>query len=394
MQPNHWLLPEGVQEVLPPASWRLEAARRQLLDLYWRWGYDLLRPPLIEYLDSLLTGSGHDLDLQTFKLIDQLSGRTMGVRADMTTQAARIDARRMAGHGPARYCYIGSILRTRQEEPGGSRSPLQIGVEMFGAPGMASDLEIVSLLLETMSLMRIANVTLDLGHVAIYRSLVARSGIAEALEPALFDVVQRKSQPDLETLRGDGLIDDRAHGRFAALMELNGSSPILDDAEARLGGVDSAIDAALAGLREMVAQLEVHYPEVDVVLDLAELRGYRYKTGLLYAAFAPGVGRELARGGRYDDVGGVFGRARPATGFSADLNLLAALGSFEDDTGHAGIYAPADGDPALLAEIRRLRQAGERVVAATPCCDHGPDDLGCDRVLEQRGGAWQVLSLN
>src|SRR5699024_1491334 len=188
MQSNRWLLPEGVQEVLPPESWRLEKARRALLDLYWRWGYDLIRPPLIEYLDSLFTGTGHDLGLQTFKLIDQLTGRTMGVRSDMTTQAARIDAHRLRTEGPGRYCYIGSILRTRPEEPGGSRSPLQIGVEMFGAADLFSDLEIVSLMLETLALMGVDRVTVDLGHVAIYRALVAQAGITAELEPVLFDI--------------------------------------------------------------------------------------------------------------------------------------------------------------------------------------------------------------
>src|SRR5699024_11792889 len=172
MQANRWLLPEGVQEVLPPESWRLETARRKLLDLYWRWGYELIRPPLIEYLDSLLTGAGDDLDLQTFKLVDQLNGRTMGVRSDMTTQAARIDAHRATQPSTARYCYIGSILRARPEEPGGSRSPLLLGEETFGAAGTEGDLEIVSLMLETLALMGVDNATLDLGHVAIYRGLV------------------------------------------------------------------------------------------------------------------------------------------------------------------------------------------------------------------------------
>lgn len=391
MQSNRWLLPEGVQEVLPPESWRLEAARRQLLDLYWRWGYDLIRPPLIEYLDSLLTGAGHDLDLQTFKLVDQLSGRAMGVRSDMTTQAARIDAHRLATDAPARYCYIGSILHTRPEEPGGSRSPLQIGVELFGAPEAAGDLEIVSLMLETLALMGIDDTTLDLGHVAIYHGLVQQAQIAADLEPTLFDIVQRKSLPDLDALWRDHQLDERAYGWFAALIELNGPAAVLDAADARLGGIDAAIDAALASLRDMVAQLRRYYPATDVVLDLAELRGYRYKTGLLYAAFAPGVGRELARGGRYDEVGAVFGRARPATGFSADLNLLAETGTFAGPAPQQGICAPAGDDPGLVAEIRRLREAGERVFVATGECGDAADELGCTRVVTHCDGGWQVV---
>ena len=393
MQSNRWLLPEGVQEVLAPESWRLETARRALLDLYWRWGYDLIRPPLIEYLDSLLTGAGHDLDLQTFKLVDQLSGRSLGVRSDMTTQTARIDAHRSVAHEPARYCYIGSILRTRPEQSGGSRSPLQIGAEMFGAADPASDLEIISLMLETLALMGIEHVTLDLGHVAIYRRLVARAGIDAELEPALFDIVQRKSLPDLAALHEQQKIDAQAQRWFADLIRLNGPARILEDAQQRLGGIDPAIDAAIADLRDMLERLQRLYPRTDLVLDLAELRGYRYKTGLLYAAFAPGIGRELARGGRYDDVGAVFGRARPATGFSTDLNLLTEIGEFAHKPQAGGIYAPADADPALQKEIRRLRRAGERVVVAMPGCSGAAEESGCDRMLKNSSGSWQVQSL-
>ncbi|ROO29051.1 ATP phosphoribosyltransferase [Salinisphaera orenii MK-B5] len=389
MQSKRWLLPEGVQEMVPPESWRLEAARRELLDLYWRWGFDLIRPPLIEYLDSLFTGAGHELDLQTFKLTDQLNGRMMGVRSDMTTQATRIDAHRLAARGPARYCYIGSILRTRPEEPGGSRSPLQVGAEKFGDAHIDSDLEIVSLMLETLTLMGVDNACLDLGHVAIYRRLVAIAGIDANLEPLLFDIVQRKSRPDLDALATDGRLDAGSHARFARLIELNGPPAVLTAAREALAGVDDAIDAALACLDDMIGLLARHYPEVPVYLDLAELRGYRYKTGLLYAAFAPGLGRELARGGRYDDVGASFGRPRPATGFSADLNLLAALGRFDCATRGGGIEAPAGSDPELLACVRRLRAAGERVVVATPGAAESGEN-GCDRRLEHVDGRWQV----
>ncbi len=392
MQSNRWLLPEGVQEMVPPESWRLEAARRQLLDLYWRWGYDLIRPPLIEYLDSLLTGAGHELDLQTFKLTDQLNGRMMGVRSDMTTQATRIDAHRLQAVGPARYCYIGSILRTRPEEPGGSRSPLQVGAEKFGDAHIDSDLEIVSLMLETLTLMGIDNACLDLGHVAIYRRLVAHADMPADLEPQLFDVIQRKSRPDLDSMAAAGRIDAQSHTRFQQLIELNGEPGVLAQARDALAGIDAEIDAALERLGEMIDLLATHYPQVPLFLDLAELRGYRYKTGLLYAAFAPGLGRELARGGRYDDVGATFGRPRPATGFSADLNLLAALGRFDPETRRGGIHAPPGSDPELLASVRRLRSAGERVIVATPGAN---DPLGddCDRVLEFIDGRWDVRPL-
>lgn len=393
MQSKRWLLPEGVQETVPPESWRLEAARRALLDLYWRWGFDLIRPPLIEYLDSLLTGAGHELDLHTFKLTDQLNGRMMGVRSDMTTQATRIDAHRLAARGPARYCYIGSVLRTRPDEPGGSRSPLQVGVEKFGDAHSHSDLEVLSLMLETLHLMGIERTYLDLGHVAVYRRLVAIAQVPADFEPTLFDVVQRKSRPDLDRLLADARLDRTLHDRLAVLIDLNGPPAVLDAARAELGGIDAALDAALDETAAMVASIGAHYPELPLFVDLAELRGYRYKTGLLFAAFAPGLGRELARGGRYDNVGSAFGRPRPATGFSADLNLLAVLGTFEDRCAAGGIFAPPDnGDERLLAEIRRLRAAGERVVTATP--DHPRSaGTGCDRILEHSAGVWRVRAL-
>lgn len=393
MQSKRWLLPEGVHEAVPPESWRLEAARRALLDLYWRWGYDLIRPPLIEYLDSLLTGAGHELDLHTFKLTDQLNGRMMGVRSDITTQATRIDAHRLAASGPARYCYIGSVLRTRPDEPGGSRSPLQVGVEKFGDAHLHSDLEIVSLLLETLHLMGIERIYLDLGQVAIYRRLVALAGVTADFEPTLFDVVQRKSRPDLDRLAADGRLSATLHRRLIALIGLNGPADTLDEAYKSLGGIDDGIDRALDEIADMVALIEMHYPDMPLFLDLAELRGYRYKTGLLFAAFAPGLGRELARGGRYDDVGSAFGRPRPATGFSADLNLLAALGEFADDRPTGGIFAPPDNnDAALRGAIRRLRAAGERVVVATPAHTEAAGS-GCDRILESIDGTWQIRPL-
>lgn len=390
MQSKRWLLPEGVQEMVPPESWRLESARRELLDLYWRWGYDLIRPPLIEYLESLLTGAGHELDLQTFKLTDQLNGRMMGVRSDMTTQATRIDAHRLQATGAARYCYIGSVLRTRPEEPGGSRSPLQVGAEKFGDAHIDSDLEIVSLMLETLALMGIDSICLDLGHVAIYRRLVAIAGIPRDFEPSLFDVVQRKSRPDLDSLAASGRLDALSHKRFARLMELNGPVDVLDEARGALSGIDAEIDAALERMRAMAELVTTHYPDVPVFLDLAELRGYRYKTGLLFAVFAPGLGRELARGGRYDGVGAAFGRPRPATGFSADLNLLAALGRFDSAIRCGGIHAPPGSDAQLLAAVRRLRADGERVVVATP---ESQADSGCDRILEYIDGRWDVRPL-
>lgn len=389
MQSAHWLLPEGVQEVLPPESWPLEEARRRLLDLYWRWGFDLIRPPLIEYLDSLLTGAGQDLDLQTFKVTDQLSGRMLGVRSDMTTQAARIDAHRMPVDRPARYCYIGSVLRTRPDEIGGSRSPLQLGVELFGHSGLSADFEVLSLMQETLLEMGVNCAHLGIGHVAIYRTLVTKAGLDQAVEARLFDVMQRKSRPDLQAMIQSGDLSEKTGAWFFSLLVLNGGSEVIIEAQSVLGGLDERIDEALRDLNKLLDDQQLHYPEVPVHIDLAELRGYRYKTGVVFAAFASGLGRELARGGRYDNVGQAFGRARPATGFSADLNLLAELGSSGEHTTQTSVFAPAGDDPELLAAIRALRAEGTRVIVGLPDEADTPQAHGCIEELISVEGHWQ-----
>ena len=322
---DRWLLPEGVEEILPPESWRLEAMRRRLLDLYRRRGYELIVPPLIEYLDSLLTGAGHDLELQTFKLTDQMSGRLMGVRADMTPQAARIDANRLKSGGPARLCYIGTVLRTLPDGLGGSRCPQQVGVELFGEPGIEGDLEIVSLMLETLAACGIRNVHLDLGHVGIYRALAAQAGFSDEQEEELFGVLQRKSRPDLEAFLRAHRPPGRTNRWLESLIELNGDTTMLASARQQLKGAGRAVSSALDVVERMAECLRKQAPKVPLHVDLAELRGYRYKTGVVFAAFVPGQGRELARGGRYDAAGRVFGRARAATGFSADMAMLLRL---------------------------------------------------------------------
>jgi len=389
MTVNRWLLPEGVEEMLPPAAWRLESARRRLLDLYHCWGFDLVRPPLIEYLDSLLTGAGHNLDLQTFKLTDQLSGRMMGVRSDMTTQTARIDAHRLPVEPPARYCYVGSVLRTRPEEPGGSRSPLQLGAELFGHAGEEGDLEVLSLMIETLRACGIDNAYLDLGHVGIYRALVDHHGVNGAIEGDLFDIMQRKSVPDLDALIAENALTARAGEHFRRLIGLNGTAEVLDEAEAVLGDVDERIGQALATLRHVVGRLQRDYADLPLYLDLAELRGYRYKTGVVFAAFAPGLGRELARGGRYDNVGAAFGRARPATGFSADLNVLVALGRMAPPAETASVFAPADDDEALSQAVHALRAEGVRVVRALPGAPGSAEDFGCEEELVRGESGWE-----
>lgn len=394
MTTKRWLLPEGVEEVLAPASWRLEALRGRLLSLFRSWGYDLVVPPLIEYLESLLTGTGHDLDLQTFKVTDQLSGRLMGVRADITPQAARIDASRMPDDVPARLCYIGHVLRTRPESLGGSRSPLQVGIELFGHSGPASDMEVLSLMLASLRAAAIRNLHLDLGHVGIYRGLVSSAGLDAEGERRLFDILQRKATADLEAFLEQQQPAVSVAAMLRSLIELNGEADVIESARDALKGAGADVEAALDELSHAVAWLREYHPGLPLHVDLAELRGYSYHTGLVYAAFVPGRGRELARGGRYDNVGAAFDRARPATGFSADLAQLAAFSEPpsvpETD---AAVYAPAQGDAALEQEIADLRRAGRRVVRALPGLDPGPAALGCTHTLIHNESGWTARPL-
>ncbi|MFO1430901.1 MAG: ATP phosphoribosyltransferase regulatory subunit [Candidatus Competibacteraceae bacterium] len=386
-----WLLPEGIEELLPPAAWRLEQLRRRLLDLYRRWGYELVIPPLIEFLESLLTGTGNDLELETFKLIDQLSGRLLGIRADITPQVARIDAHRLKRALPTRLCYFGTVLHTRGDGFGGSRSPLQIGAEIYGHAGYESDLEVVSLLLETLATAGLNEAQLDLGHVSIFRCLVRQAGLSQEQEAALFEALQRKALPEIrEQLQEYGLAAV-LRDSFLALAELNGDEEVLTVAERRLPTIAAEIEPALAGLRYLAATLRRRLPTLPISFDLAELRGYNYHTGLVFAAYVPGYGQEVARGGRYDNIGRVFGRPRPATGFSADLRLLLRLGNGEDRP-TAAIYAPAcSSDTTLETRVNELRQQGECVIRDLPGDDPGPRAFGCERVLQRQGDDWIVV---
>lgn len=323
---KRWWLPEGMEEWLPPASWRHEALRRTLLDCYRRRGYELILTPLVEHLDALLTGAGSDLEQQTFKLIDPASGRLLGVRADMTPQAARIAARRYADEKVVRLCYLGTVLRTQPDSPGGPRAPSQVGCELFGDASVAADIEIVQLMLETLKRAGVPDVHLDLGHVGIYRAIAAKLGLAADDEAALFGILQRKSLPDLAEFGRRQKLDGRALAALEELLDLNGDAGVLKRA-APLARLGSAVGRSLDTLEQTVRALRRRFPKVPVHVDLAELRGYRYQTGMVFAAFAPGHGRELARGGRYDGIGREFGVPRPATGFSADLNELLRLGT-------------------------------------------------------------------
>lgn len=390
---DHWLLPEGIEEMLPAQAWRLEILRRRLLDTYRGWGYDLIMPPMIEFLESLLTGTGHDLDLQTFKLTDQLTGRLLGIRADMTPQAARIDAHALKRDEPMRLCYLGTVLRTRPDGFAGSRSPLQVGCELFGHAGMDSDLEILGLMLETLDVTGVADVHLDLGHVGIFRALTRGAGLDAEQEADLFDVLQRKALPEIESLLDSFGTAAPWRGRLARLATLHGGIEVLDQAGLALAGAGDAVAAALDNLTAIAARVRARWPRLPLHFDLGELRGYGYHTGVVFAAFTPGCGQEIARGGRYDNIGAVFGRARPATGFSADLRTLLALSGAPSDTDGGAVFAPAEYAPDLARAIAELRRAGVQVICALPGQSGGAREMGCDRELVQQGGQWVVNKL-
>lgn len=390
---DHWLLPEGIAEMLPEQAWRMEQLRRRLLDTYRTWGYGLIIPPMIEFLESLLTGTGHDLDLQTFKLTDQLTGRLLGVRADMTPQAARIDAHALKREEPVRLCYLGTVLHTLPDGFAGSRSPLQVGCELFGHAGIESDLEILGLMLETLKLTGVEQVHLDLGHVGIFRALAEGAGLTAEQETDLFDVLQRKALPEIETLLASFGTVAPWRERLARLAGLHGGAEVLEQARAALNGAGDAVAAALDNLAAIAAQVQTRWPQLPLHFDLAELRGYGYQTGVVFAAFVPGCGQEVARGGRYDQIGEVFGRARPATGFSADLRTLMALSRSAEARLRGAVFAPADTAPALIQTIAELRAAGEQVIRALPGQAGGAREMGCDRELVQRNGQWVVQKL-
>ena len=389
---DRWLLPDGIEEVLPPEAARIETARRQVLDLFQRWGYEFVVTPHIEYLESLLTGAGQDLDLRTFKVIDPLSGRQMGFRADITPQVARIDAHSMRREGPSRLCYAGSVLHAQPRPLTTSRSPIQLGAELYGDASPASDVEVISLLVDTLELAQVPDVHMDLGHVGIYRGLARAAGLSGDAEQQLFDAMQRKAMDEIATLTET--LPASLGKMLQALAELCGGREVLDLAQACLVDAPDDVHAALDELLAIADALSLRYPELPLYFDLGELRGYRYHTGVVFAAFVPGVGYAIAQGGRYDDIGADFGRARPATGFSTDLKTLVSLGQMQLGDVPAGIWAPDSHDVYLWQAVRRLRAEGARVVQALPgqvAAD--AREAGCDRQLALCEGRWQVTPL-
>jgi ATP phosphoribosyltransferase regulatory subunit len=312
-----WLLPEYIEDILPAEAMRIEALRRKVLDLFFRNKYELVVPPLLEYMDSLLTGTGHDLELRTFKVVDQLSGRMMGLRADITPQVARIDAHLLNRKGVTRLCYCGSVLHTRPAGPAATREPIQIGAEMYGEPGIKGDLEIQRLLCRALALSGAKGVRLDVGHVAVFRAIVRAAKVNGEREAGLFEALQKKDLPTLRELTRK--LPAREREALLLLPELYGDEKVLDVAARRLPAIP-ALREALKTLRALARACPV-----PASFDLAELRGYHYHSGVVFDAYCDAVSGPVARGGRYDEVGKAFGRARPATGFSIDLRSLSSI---------------------------------------------------------------------
>ncbi|HLV78223.1 MAG TPA: ATP phosphoribosyltransferase regulatory subunit [Marinobacter sp.] len=388
---DRWLLPDGVEDILPPLAGQIESLRRDVMDTCQRWGYQLVIPPLIEYLESLFTGTGHDLELQTFKLTDQLTGRMMGVRADMTPQAARIDAHTLGQEGITRLCYAGHVLHTRPRHMLTGRTPIQAGCELFGSASEAADLEIISLMLETLRVAGLSRVHLDLAHVSIYESLISAAGFDKATEEAVFDAMGRKSVPELERLLGD-CKDGSAGALLRRLARVSGGTEALDEAREILAGASGALDNALGQLARVAEALQRDYPEVSLGFDFCELRGYNYHTGLVFAAYVPGHGDSVAKGGRYDAIGSDFGRGRPATGFSLDIRALVALGDRLTQRPGA-VWAPAQADAALEQAIVDLRTTDTVIRALPDDVTTDPASRGCDRQLVKRDGQWILEAL-
>jgi len=385
---DYWRLPEGVDELLPPQAERLEHQRRRLLDLYRGWGYELVVPPFIEFLESLQVG--HDLDLKTFKVTDQRTGRMMGVRADMTPQVARIDAHRLKRDVPTRLCYLGTVLYTTARDLSGSRSPLQVGAELYGHDGVQSDAEILGLLIETLETVGVRDISIDLGHVGVFRGLARQAGLTPDQESELFDQLQRKARAEIEAFIAALEVDDAIAAMLNALVDLHGDDEVLVQAREALAAAEPDVLAALDNVAAIAAAIRHQRPDLTLHFDLAELRGYGYHTGIVFAAFTPGHGGEIAAGGRYDDIGRIYGRARPATGFSADLRkLLRSVDAGEADP-PTGIFAPADDDATLCATINALRDQGEQVIRALPGQAGGAREMSCNRTLVQGPDGWFV----
>ena len=360
---HKWQLPDGVEELLPEKAWRLECLRRRIIETFLLNGYQLVQPPLLEFIDSLLTGAGRDLDLLTFKVTDHHSGRLMGVRADMTPQLSRIDAHVLNQPGPSRLCYAGPVLQTEARSGFHNREPMQFGAELFGHAGIRADVEIIRLCADVFKSLGIDGLNFDLGHVGIFRALVAQAGLNDEQTDQLLDISRRKSWPDMREFIEHNKFENVSGNIFMDLLALEGpENEVLNKAEALFKNTSSAVQKQFAEFKDLIRLLSDYLPELNLSVDFLELRGINYHTGAVFSVYLEGSANALAKGGRYDDVGEAFGRARPATGFSADLRQCLEFSNAEQYDRDNLIHAPFDPDPGLRRLIDELRQKGEKVV--------------------------------
>jgi ATP phosphoribosyltransferase regulatory subunit len=383
---RNWLLPEFIEDVLPVEAVRIESLRRQLLDLFQVHGFQYVIPPMLEYTESLITGTGYDLDLATFKVVDQLTGRLMGVRADTTPQAARIDAHMLNHQGVSRLCYAGTVLRTKPDGLARTREPMQLGAELFGHAGIESDIEIQGLMIKALQSLGLKELHIDFSHVGIFESLVKAADIETSLELALYSALQNKDKESLKQLTSS--LDASTREALLSLVDLNGDVSVLTQA-AQVLPATPEITTALKNLRtiaETLTDLNIH-----IGFDLSELRGYHYHNGIVFAAYAHGYAGPIALGGRYDGVGKAFGRARPATGFSLDLR--GAVLALKPASLQKSILAPVSNSNTLVSVVAALRAKGEIVIQALPNSPIDSEELNCDRTLVEENGEWRIAPL-
>ena len=383
---RNWLLPEYIEDVMPAEAGRIESLRRQLLDLFKVHGYQYVIPPTLEYVESLITGTGSKLDTATFKVVDQLTGRMMGIRADTTPQVARIDAHMLNHEGVSRLCYAGTVLRNNPSGLARTREPLQVGAELFGHAGVESDVEIQRLMIKALKAIGITGLHVDLSHVGVFESLIEAADIDETLEHALHAALLSKDKTLIAELAND--LDEDIKQALVKLTDLNGDVNILAEAASVLPKLPK-VARALQDLAVVAEQLN----DLDLTLgfDLSELRGYHYHSGLVFAAYAQNCAGPLALGGRYDEVGIAFGRARPATGFSLDLRGVAT--ALDTATSPKGILAPLSDDEALREKVESLRNTGEIVIQALKNDQTSHVELNCNQELKKQNGEWQVVPL-
>jgi ATP phosphoribosyltransferase regulatory subunit len=384
---NRWLLPEDIADVLPAEARKVETLRRATLDLYQSYGYELVAPPILEFLDSLLTGTGSDLNLQTFKLVDQLSGRTLGLRADITPQVARIDAHLLNRAGVTRLCYAGSVAHARTPVGSSAREELQLGAEIYGCATWEADFEAISLLLKTLELAGLNKVYLDLSHAGILMGILDGQDLDKESIESLYDILQSKDRPRLG--QWSKCLPAKIIEALMALTELNGPCEQVIKNAKKLLPKHAAIDQALSDLSRLVDSSARLSKNLELSIDLSDLRGYQYHSGVMFAAYVDKLPQPIARGGRYDHVGQAFGRPRPATGFSLDLLTLAHLSSMS--VRKLAIAAPWIDDAALNASIAQLRNAGEVVIQVSTGGLIESAEYECDRELVKQGNAWEVF---